>query len=31
MPAQYELVDTRRRLAELYRAWGKADKAQMYE
>jgi serine/threonine protein kinase len=31
LPGQYDLVETRRRLAELYRAWGKTDKARMYE
>lgn len=28
---QYDMVETRRRLAELYRAWGKTDEAQKYE
>ena len=31
LPGQYDLVETRRRLAELYRAWGKTDTAQIYE
>lgn len=31
LPEQYNLVETRRRLAELYRAWGKTDEARRYE
>lgn len=31
LPEQYDLVETRRRPAELYRAWGKADDARRYE
>lgn len=31
LPEQYDFVQTRRRLAELYCAWGKADEAQKYE
>jgi tetratricopeptide (TPR) repeat protein len=31
LPGQYELTETRRRLAELYRAWGRPDEAKKYE
>ncbi|MDT4897391.1 MAG: eukaryotic-like serine/threonine-protein kinase [Acidobacteriota bacterium] len=31
LPEQYDLSETRQRLAELYRAWGKTDSARRYE
>jgi tetratricopeptide (TPR) repeat protein len=31
LPQEFQLVETRRCLAELYRAWGKSDEAKQYE
>lgn len=31
LPQEYYLDETRQRLVELYRAWGKADEARKYE
>jgi hypothetical protein len=31
LPQESNLIETRRRLAELYRTWGKTDEARQYE
>jgi tetratricopeptide (TPR) repeat protein len=31
LPQQFDFVETRQRLARLYRAWGKPDEARQYE
>ncbi len=31
LPTQYDLLQTRQRLSELYRAWGREDEAQKYQ